>query len=320
VKTTIDWLAFRCQDNPWRILESMASVWAVPADLVTFQPGARGKDGWLYAGQIMLAGDVVLGRIDYGGTSQRGWVRVNISGEGCGWIQDWDAVERLQHVLTSATIKRLDIALTTFKGEVTDQLVLEAHQAGKFTAGGRPPVMTHVGSSDPRAGRTRYIGSRKSHKFLRCYEKGFELLKDCPRSVRDETTHINGDRVEEIYRVELELKDVDKLIPWECIRGRDSIFASAYPFCAELLPGLPTWRMANLPSFKAEASLDAGLDNCRMSYGRIMRAALEAYGGDKVAVIDRVLAESPSPRLVELGVLTLERQGVVPRVRTTQAV
>lgn len=308
MKTTIDWLAFRCLDNPWAILDAMSSVWGVSADLVTFQPGAKGKDGWLYAGQIILAGDIVLGRIDYGGQSQRGWVRVNITGAGCEWVHDWDAVVNLQHRLTSATIKRLDIALTTYKGEITDRLVCAAHEAGKFTAGGRPPVMTHVGSSDPRAGRTRYIGSRKSHKFLRCYEKGFELLKDVPRSVRDATTHIDGDLVEDIYRVELELKDIDKLIPWECIRGRDSIFASAYPFCAELLPGLPTWRMANLPSFKAESALDSGLDNCRTSYGRIMRAALEAYGGDKVAVMDRVLADSPSPRLVELGVLTLERQ------------
>lgn len=306
MKTTIDWLAFRCQNSPWAILEALVPVWGTAGDLVTLQTGLKGKDGWLRAAQLVLAGDIVLGRIDYGGDSQRGWVRVNLSGAGCEWVQDWDAVVNLQNQLTGATIKRLDIALTTNNGEVTDQRILEAHQAGQFTCGGRPPVMTHIGSTDPRAGRTRYIGSRKSHKFLRCYEKGFELLKDLPRSIRDSVTEIHGHRVEDMYRVELELKDVDKLIPWEAIKGRDSIFASSYPFCAELLPSLPVWRMANLPDFKARASIEAAADNCRRSYGRALRALLMVNGGDKAATLDMVLLEQPADRLVESGALTID--------------
>jgi DNA relaxase NicK len=207
--------------------------------------------------------------------------------------------------LTDASIKRLDIALTTFNGEVSDQRVADAHAAGRFTAGGRPPVMQHIGSSDPRAGRTRYIGSRKSHKFLRCYEKGFELLKDVPSSIRDTVVAIEGHQVENIYRVELELKDVDKLIPWEVINGRDDVFASAYPFCAELLPGLPVWRMPSLPDFKEKATLDVALNNCRTSYGPTLRAALMAFNGDADALLRRVLADQPSSTLVEAGVLTV---------------
>jgi DNA relaxase NicK len=305
MKTTIDWLTFRCRDNPYEILSALAPVWAVSADLVTFKGGLKGKDGWLYGGQLILAGDIVLGRIDYGGESQRGWVRVSISGAGCEWVGDWPAMVRLQHGLTEATIKRLDIALTTFNGEVSDLRVSDAHAAGGFTAGGRPPVMQSIGSSDPRAGRTRYIGSRKSHKFLRCYEKGFELLKDVPSSIRDKVEAIDGHLVENIYRVELELKDVDKLIPWEVINGRDDVFASAYPFCAELLPGLHVWRMPSLPDFKEKATLDCALNNCRVSYGPTLRAALMAFNGDTEALLRRVLADQPSSALVEAGVLTV---------------
>lgn len=305
MKTTIDWLTFRCRDNPYQILSALAPVWGVSADLVTFKGGLRGKDGWLYGGQLLMAGDIVLGRIDYGGESQRGWVRVNLSGRGCEWVGDWSAVVRLQHVLTDATIKRLDIALTTFNGEVSDQMVADAHAHGRFTAGGRPPVMQSIGSSDPRAGRTRYIGSRKSHKFLRCYEKGFEILKDVPASIRDHVREIEGHQVEDIYRVELELKDIDKLIPWEVINGRDDVFASAYPFCADLLPGLPVWRMPNLPDFKEKAALDCALNHCRTSYGPTLRAALMAMNGDGEALLRRVLADQPSSALVEAGVLTV---------------
>ena len=44
-----------------------------------------------------------------------------------------------------------------------------AFDAGMFGCGGRPPSMRSIISSDPCAGKTRYIGNRKSHKFLRCY-------------------------------------------------------------------------------------------------------------------------------------------------------
>jgi DNA relaxase NicK len=264
----------------------------------------KGKDGWLYAGQILMAGDISLGRIDYGGDSQRGWCRVNLSGEGCEWVQDWKAAVSLPKCLLDAQIKRLDIALTTHDGEVTDQSILDAYAAGMFTSGGRPPEMRSITSSDPRAGKTRYIGSRKSHKFLRCYEKGFELIKDVP-FLKANATHIGDHKVEDIYRVELELKDVDKLIPWETIAARDEVFAGAYPFCADLLPGVPHWRMLTLPDLKPKAALETALDHCRRAYGPTLRAALMAFDGDGSKLLERVLAETPSQSLVEAGVLTV---------------
>lgn len=305
MKTTVDWLAFRTRSNQFQVVDAIAPAFGTAADLVTFKPGLKGKDGWLYAGELLLAGDINLGRIDYGGESQRGWVRVNITGQGCEWIQDWDLVSRLANHLQEAQIKRLDIALTTNKGEVSDQSIVAAYEAGMFTAGGRPPEMRSITSSDPRAGRTRYIGSRQSHKFLRCYEKGFELIKDVP-FLKATATHIGEHKIEDIYRVELELKDVDKLIPWEAIRGRDQVFAGAYPFCAALLPGVPHWRMLNLPDLKPIATLETALDHCRVAYGPTLRAALMAFNGDGSKLLQRVLSETPSHALVEAGVLTVE--------------
>jgi len=304
MKTTIDWLAFRTRSNPFEVIQGISPMFGTASDLVTFQGGMKGKDGWLYAGQILMAGDISLGRIDYGGDSQRGWCRVNLSGEGCEWVQDWKAAVSLPKCLLDAQIKRLDIALTTHDGEVTDQSILDAYAAGMFTSGGRPPEMRSITSSDPRAGKTRYIGSRKSHKFLRCYEKGFELIKDVP-FLKANATHIGDHKVEDIYRVELELKDVDKLIPWETIAARDEVFAGAYPFCADLLPGVPHWRMLTLPDLKPKAALETALDHCRRAYGPTLRAALMAFDGDGSKLLERVLAETPSQSLVEAGVLTV---------------
>lgn len=309
MKTTVDWLTFRTRANPFEVVEKLRPLFGTAGDLLTLKTGIKGKDGWLRAGELSMAGDITLGRIDYDGESQRGWVRINLTGEGCGWVQDWEAAEQLPSVLGEAEIKRLDIALTTYRGEVTHEMVIEAHGRRAFCSGGRQPhYVTLGGGSDPRAGRTIQIGKRAcADKFLRCYEKGFELLKDVPESIRSAVTHINRNRVEEIYRVELELKAENKLIGWSAINLRDQVFAGAYPFCADLLPGVEHVRLVALPDLKPVMTLEAAMDNCRRAYGGIIRAAVQAHGGGAEAeqkVFERIAASTPSRALIEAGVLT----------------
>ena len=99
MKTAIDWLSFRTKTDPFKTLEALQPIFGTAADLVTFVPGAKGRDGWQRAGDVLMAGDIKLGWIDYGGESQRGWVRVQLYGEGCQWVQDWQAVEQLGEAL-----------------------------------------------------------------------------------------------------------------------------------------------------------------------------------------------------------------------------
>lgn len=282
-------------------------MFGTASDLVTFRPGLKGQDGWLRAGELILAGDITLGRIDYDGESQRGWVRVNLTGQGCQWVSDWDAAERLKDLLEEAEIRRLDIALTTYKGEVTHDMVIEAHGRTRFSSGGRQPHYRVIGGSDPRAGRTIYVGKREgSDKMLRCYEKGFEMLGKVPDSIRATVTHIDGHRVEDVYRVELELKAESKFIPWSAIGSRDEVFAGAYPFCADLLPGVEHVRLQTLPDFAPQMDLERALDHCRRAYGSILRAAILAHGGDAAKVLERVVGTTPSRALIEAGILTCD--------------
>jgi DNA relaxase NicK len=306
LKTAIDWLTFRVHASPFDLVESMRPWFGTAADLLTFQPGIKAQDGWLRAGDLTMAGDIKLGRIDYDGQSQRGWVRVSLYGEGCGWVQDWNAAERLPEAFPDAEIRRLDIALTTYRGEVTHDMVIEAHGRREFSSGGRQPHYHPVGGgSDPRAGRTIYVGKRAgSDKMLRCYEKGWQMLLDVPESVRSTVTHINGHQVEQIYRVELELKAENKCIAWASIGQRDEVFAGAYPFCAGLLPGCDQIKLEAFPDLRPQLDLAAKLDSCRRSYGGIVRAAIEAYGGDRERVMREIEADTPSRALIEAGVLT----------------
>lgn len=303
-KTTIDWLTFRCQNNAHVAFDLLLPAFGTCAEIVTFSAGSDPKDGWLRAAEIMCGRDIVLGRVDYEGASQKGWVRFILTGEGCAWVQDWGHIAKLGALLENADIRRLDVALTTYDGEINHEMVVAAHEAGEFQAGaGRPPVRRTIESSDPRAGKTVYVGKRECFKFFRAYEKGFEMLKDVRRG-REDITHIGGDRVENIYRLEVELKAVDKVIPWDSVIDRDAVFAGAYPFCARMA-GLAQGRVLKaLPSFKPVVALDRALDNCRVSYGAILRTALEALDGDKLELINRVISERHSDALVRAGVLT----------------
>lgn len=88
-------------------------------------------------------------------------------------------------------------------------------------------------------GRTVYVGARDGAKYIRCYEKGFEILAKLgiPENIKSSVTKLeyNGVgmvKVEDLYRVEVEFKDVEKVLPYAMLNDRDSYFAGANPFCA----------------------------------------------------------------------------------------
>lgn len=303
-KTTVDWFRFRTQAQPREVLESLRPMFGDVASLLHIKHMDRGILGFQQAAQIRL-GDMPVGRMDYGGDSQKGWVRTDVSGKGCEWVQDWSAVGAVE-ALASAQIRRLDIALTTWSNEVTHERVVQAHTDGLFTIR-RPPVLQQVTSSDPRQGRTCYIGKReKSDKFMRCYEKGLEIAGKLDGRMPGLITHIDGSKVEEIYRCEVELKAESSDIPWEVIERRDQYFAGAYPFCAQVLPNVEADILKRRPERDCQLSLAAALQNCRIQYGATLFTALAAYGGDMTAVWDKIIGDHHNEALVEAGVLMVD--------------
>ena len=194
---------------------------------------------------------------------------------------------------------------------MTHERVVQAHQDGQFSSGGRNPKRRDITGSDPRDGRTVYVGARDGAKYVRCYEKGFEVLNKCgiPENLKSACTHIeyNGVgkvKVDDLYRVEVEFKDVDKVLPFSMLTDRDSYFAGANPFCASLLPGAPERKVMGLPDFNGKAALAVQLEHCRRAYGAIIRTAILAHG-DESAVLAMIAGEGPSDRLISAGVLSI---------------
>lgn len=316
MKTTVDWLKFRTRSNPFETMEAIRPAFGSVSELLTLEDGGRGKDGWEHRKFVKLAGDLAIATIDYGGESQRGWLRFDMPGSGCEWVQDWSKMVALHGLLDAAEIRRCDLALTFFDGSVTHEKVLAAHAAGAFSCGGRSPKMKKVEGSDPRDGRTVYVGARDSEKFVRCYEKGFELMAKhrIPESIKNSVTAIQIDGVgmvapEKIYRCEVEFKaSSSKVLSWPMLVDGDEYFAGASPFFASLLPGVRERRVQTMPDFGPKVSLQVQAENCRKAYGGLLRALMQAYGEDADFVIKMLTADSPSEKLIKNGVLTVTHQ------------
>lgn len=302
-KTTVDWLRFRTQANVRPGLDALRPLFGQLGDSLRLEPLDSGKDGFEQACAVCIT-DMSIGRVDFGGASQRGWVRWNITGKGCEWVNDWDALEGLES-LPSAEIRRLDLALTTWDGEVTHEGVEAAYSSGLFCAGGRPPDLQTITGSNPRAGRTCYVGKRTADKFFRGYEKGFELAGKLG-AMGSTITHIDGHAIEDIYRCEVELKAEGRVVPWEVIGRRDQYFAGCYPFLAELLPGVGSDIMMRRPEREPQTELLAALANCRQQYGATLFSALAAYQGDLGRVWDQIIGEHHNPALLAAGVLLVD--------------
>lgn len=304
-KTTVDWLRFRTQADPLKGLEAVRCMYGDRGRAMRLVHLDRGKDGFKQGAAIQIA-DMPIGRVDYGGDHQRGWVRWNITGKGCEWVQDWTAAQELEG-LPAAEIKRLDIALTTWEREVTHERVDAAHKAGRFSSGGRPPDARYILSSNERAGRTIEVGKReKADKFFRGYEKGFELAGKHSPMFRDSIVAIDGKPLEDIYRCEVELKAESRPIPWEVIERRDQYFAGSYPFCADVLPGVEADILMRRPDRAPQTDLAVALENCRIQYGNVLFTALTAYHGDILAVWDKVVGREHHKDLLAAGVLLVD--------------
>lgn len=317
-KVDVDYLKFRTQSQPLTVFQAIRPAF-VGAEDMELEIDMPGKDGWKYRRNITLYGNVI-GWMDFGGDSQRGWLRFEMPGKGCGWVIDWNVVAGLLGVLDRAELMRVDLKIDTIDGSVSHESVIEAYKNGLFkrAGGGRNPVLKTVETSRVVDGRTAYIGARTSARFIRCYEKGWQVvgklgLPECfvkPALQMDFDDGLGMRNVRDFYRVEAELKAVDGVVlPWPCLVEREAYFAGSAPFCASLVEVVPK-KVYSIPSdFDKKATLTAAVLNCKQSYGGTLNALLQLYGDSleaKAKIFDMVVGDAVSNRLKEEGVLWID--------------
>lgn len=302
--TTIDWLGARTQDRHDTCLEALRPVFGDAGVLLRAIEKKRGKQGFESSYALSL-GDFVVGDMSYGGEAMRGWTWIEITGKGCQWVTDWGRCEDQLAQLANFEYKRVDIALDTFKREVTHDTVVQAHADGHFTTGGKPPSIRQILPGDPVDGRTAYVGKRDQPKFLRAYEKGYETVKDFPRPLTFDTIH--GVLLADWYRLELELKAKTQPLPEDLIENRDQYFAGAYPYLQSVLDVEP--QVLKLSRDKSpQRALASMLEIMRAQYGNTLFTALSAYGGDIGAVWEKIVGDKHNHRLLEEGVMMVSHE------------
>ena len=161
----------------------------------------------------------------WGGKAQRGRSYVDVSGLGCGLIDDWRCAERVVRKLPDVRAKRIDIAADFYRGEVTMEDVLRAYRSGKFNRGGRPPKLSQILPGDAEEGRTIYIGRRGNDVMLRAYEKGKKEFGELPsrmkihgaRAVTGTDDGGNPFALADWTRLELELRASSRELPLDVI-------------------------------------------------------------------------------------------------------
>lgn len=302
MKTTIDWCEFRTKAEIPAVIEALRDVYYPMGELIVIRPRAKGWNGYTQAADVCM-GDMALGMIAYGGESQRSWVHVSLTGRGCAWLSDWDRASHVFNSLPRSEFKRLDIALTCKDGSISNQRVLDAYASGLFKTGGLPPTMKELRSSDPMAGNTVYIGRRGGNKYLRCYDKGLEMLKG--KAPHLNITEIDGIPVLDIYRVEFEWRNATAPIPLDAIINRDSYFSRAYPFTAELL-SVDFEPFVQRRERGPQRELELALMHIQHQYGKTLFTAAVQNGGDISRVWSKIVGTQHNDALLSAGVLLVD--------------
>jgi len=157
------------------------------------------------------------GMVCHGG--QRNSLLISLTGDGCNAALDgWEGrlFTFLKLKAVSPKITRIDLSHDVLDGvNYSVDRAFTDFDSGLFSAGGRTPDIEQRGNwhSPNGKGRTLYIGHRSNGKYARIYEKGKQL----------------GDASSLWVRVEVELKSVDRIIPFDVLLRAGEYLAATYP-------------------------------------------------------------------------------------------
>ncbi|WP_240074534.1 replication initiation factor domain-containing protein [Cupriavidus taiwanensis] len=207
------------------------------------------------------------GHVGFGGSRQNNTILVSLSGAGCLAAREgWES--RLFGFLTTQAkrpvITRVDLAHDDFDGRCTVDQLDQMHTDGFFTNAYTVPDCQHAGNwKFPNGkGRTLYVGTRKSGKMFRGYEKGKE----------------QGDATSPWVRLECELGNKSMLIPFDVLIDPSAYFMGAYPKAfAHLSLTVQPERM-EIKRRKATIDVDASIAMVNRQVGKYIGVLVDLLG------------------------------------------
>lgn len=258
------------------------------------RPTGKGRDFYRDAYVLGEAfGFVCIGNA--GKNDQLGTMLVELNGLGCiNALPGWES--RLHEFLSAVAIRpsitRVDLAHDDFEGSrVSPDWAQAQWLAGGFTkCAGKNPNIERAGNwhESTGAGRTLYVGSRKhSSLFVRVYEKGME----------------QGDPSSRWCRAEVEIKNSDRVIPFDILIRPSDYFIATYP-AFHFLNDFRTPERIKVKKKKAKIGVAACKEIIKHQFGKYLRVLRNLYDGDASALLDELVCDDPAawpPRLKELA-------------------
>ncbi|GKT19016.1 replication initiation factor domain-containing protein [Acidovorax sp. SUPP2522] len=183
-----------------------------------------GRDYYEFTTTIDNENGHEVASVSAGGESQRGTICFTLKGEGCTMARPgWEKRVHDYFAEIHPTITRVDLAKDFFEGELVIDEVVHLYKHHEFSYRNRKPKYTTHGcwslgvdaDGMPMHGhsRTFQVGKRESGKLARFYEKGHQYAMMESRWLR----------------AEAELRNVNRVIPWETLVNAAEYFAGAYP-------------------------------------------------------------------------------------------
>jgi len=269
----VDWLGITLRLPEGKGIDWLFQELKSVFDLAVTRVRHTGWNGYLHRADIGK-----LGLVAWGGKAQRGTAHIEINGTGCAHISDWRQVQSwgTQHF---ARITRIDLTHDDLEGiQCNIDRVLEWQSSGGFNCGGRNAKVKLAGDwHDCTEGRTVYIGTR-GNKMLRCYEKGKQL--DDPAS--------------RWFRVELELRNKNRLLPWDMLTRAGQYLSGAYPCLAFLSAEQCKLRTTQKAT---DISLESMTGNAARLSGKAINVLMHLHCEDANVVVDLLRRDGIPKRL-----------------------
>ena len=278
----IDWLAFtfnpppeaQASPIPW-LLPQLFHLFNLPP--VLCQSTGKGWNG--YTHRVNIGENAQYGLIAYGGEKQRGTIHVELNATACIHVSDWRTAQQWGESL-GARITRADLAHDDIEAQVVSIAIARAWlEAGEFTSSGRPPAAHLIDDLGSGKGKTLYIGNRANGKLLRVYEKGRQL----------------GEPSSLWVRVELELRNKSRIIPWDVLTTPATYLAGGYP----CLAFLSTVQNKIRTITKAvQITIGSIVHYLRTAGGKSINVLMQVHSGNAFAVINAIKRDGIPRRLV----------------------
>ena len=221
------------------------------------------------------------GMLAVGGEHQRGTLHVEITAKGCASIKDWSAVQQWLERM-SAKITRVDVAHDDHDGRTVniDQCRRWLDE-GLFSLGKKEPDRKLYDDLGTGKGRTLYVGKRANGKCFRGYEKGKQL----------------GDKTSPWFRIEVEWRAKDRVIPYDVLTRPGVYLAGSYPafqFLSAVQDRIKTIKTA------VKVSVEQAVSNAKQVVGKLVNVLVGHLHWTPDAVVRTLRRDGIPDRLLPL--------------------